>query len=184
MAKTSKTIYQRAGEWGVPFGLYLACAAVSSIFADLFPPLSYVFLIMLLGTPLVVYAFQRKKFIEDDGFAEHAALWMLGIMLFILGTLLASLIIYLVLQYVRPNYMYEQAQAALEAYSKIPQARDSEMLRVLQRMVDKGMLPTPIELVFNAFWFIAFGGSVVSAITAIFARRTIKKNNKTDITNM
>lgn len=180
MSKTTKSIYQRAGEWGVPFGLYLACAAVASIFADQFQPLSYVFLIMLLGTPVVVYAFQRQKFIEDDGFAEHAALWMLGIMLFILGTVLASFIIYLVLQYVRPNYMYEQAQAAIEAYSKIPQAQDSEMLRVLKRMVEKGMLPTPIELVFNAFWFVAFGGSVVSAITAIFARRTIKRDHKTD----
>lgn len=183
MARTSKSIYQRAGEWGVPFGLYLACAAVASIFADLFPPLSFLFLIMLMGTPVLVYAFQRRKFIEDDGFAEHAALWMLGIMLFILGTVLASFIVYLVLQYVRPNYMYEQAQAAIEAYSKIPQARDSEMFIVLQRMVEKGMLPTPIELVFNAFWFIAFGGSVVSAITAIFARRSIGKGNKTNLNN-
>jgi len=175
MTKPSKSIYQRAGEWGVPFGLYLACAAVASIFADMFPPLSYVFLIMFLGTPVLVYAFQRRKFIEDDGFTEHAALWMLGIMLFMLGTVLASFVIYLVLQYVRPGYIYEQAQAAIAAYSQIPQTQDSEMLRVLQRMVNERLLPSPIELVFNAFWFVAFGGSVVSAITAIVARRSINR---------
>ena len=162
----------------MPFGLYMACTAGASIFADRFPPLAFLFFFLLLGTPVVLYAFQRKKFIEDDGFSEHAELWMLGIMMFILGTVLSSFIIYLVLQYVRPDYLYEQAQAAIEAYSKLPQTRDSELLHVLQRMVDEKLVPTPIELVFNAFWFIAFGGSILSAITAIIARRTLKKKKQ------
>ncbi len=169
-----KSIYQRAGEWGIPFGLYMACTAVASIFADKFPPLGYVFMILLVCTPIVVYRFQRQKFIEDEGFTEHAGLWMLGIMLFILGTVVSSFIVYLVLQYVRPGYMYEQGQAAIDAYSKIPQMQDSDMLKVLRRMVDERLMPSPIEVVFDAFWFIAFGGSIISAITAIFARRPIK----------
>jgi len=41
-------------------------------------------------------------------------------------------------------------------------------------MVDKGALPTPIEAVFNAYWFITFGGSMLSALTALLARRRIK----------
>ena len=124
MTTEKKSIYQRAGEWGVPFGLYLSCAAVASIFADRFPPLSYVFLIMLVCTPLVVYRFQRHKFIEDGGFAEHSSLWMLGIMLFMLGSVISSLVVYLVLQYLRPGFLYEQAQAVIEVYSKLPQASD------------------------------------------------------------
>jgi len=171
MTTEKKSIYQRAGEWGVPFGLYLSCAAVASIFADRFPPLSYVFLIMLVCTPLVVYRFQRHKFIEDGGFAEHSSLWMLGIMLFMLGSVISSLVVYLVLQYLRPGFLYEQAQAVIEVYSKLPQASDSEWLRVLQHAVDERMLPSPIQVVFDTFWFVAFGGSVVSAITAAIARR-------------
>ena len=174
MTTEKKSIYQRAGEWGVPFGLYLSCAAVASIFADMFPPLSYVFMILLLGTPFVVYKFQRYKFIEDGGFGEHASLWMLGIMLFILGSVISGFVVYLVLQYFRPGYLYEQTQVVIDTYSKIPQARDAEWLRVLQQMVDKGLMPSPIETVFDAFWFVSFGGSVVSAITAIFARRALK----------
>ena len=173
MMKSGKSIYQRAGEWGVPFGLYLSCTAVCSIFADWFMPLQFLFLVLLLGTPLVTYYFQRRKFIEDDGFVEYAGLWMLGIMLFILGTVLCSFIVFLVLQYVRPNFVYEQAQAAIDVYSKLPQMKDSELLSVLQHAIDEKVLPTPIEMVMSTFWFVTFFGSLVSAITAWIAQRPL-----------
>lgn len=175
--ENKKSIYQRASEWGLPFGLYMACAAVASIFADWFAPLSLIFFILVLGTPLVVYYFQRRKFIEDDGFTEYAALWMLGILLFILGSIIAGVIVYFVLQYGRPDFMYDQARQVIKAYSEMPQMQDSEMLRVLQRMVDERLMPSPIETVFNAFWFTTFGGSVTSAITALIAQRRLKRPN-------
>ncbi len=175
MMEPKRSIFQCAGQWGLPFGLYLSCAAVASIYADWFAPLQLVFLILLLGTPVVAYAFQRRKFIEDNGFTEYAGLWMLGIMLFILGTIISSLVVYLVLQYLRPNYIYEQTQMAIDTYKQLPQMRDSEMLEILQKMVDRRLLPTPIETVFNAFWFITFGGCLVSAVTALVARRSLPK---------
>lgn len=178
MTEPKKSIYQRASEWGVPFGLYLACAATAMIFADWFAPLSLLFFILALGTPLVVYYFQRRKFIEDDGFADYSALWMLGIMLFLLGTVLASFIIFLILQYGRPGFIYDQAHAALEAYSKIPELRDSDLVHVLQRMVNEKLLPTPIEMVFNMFWFVTFGGSLTSAVTALLARRPLNRRQR------
>lgn len=178
MAEQKKSIFELAGEWGVPFGLYLSCTAIASVFADWFAPLAFLFLVLLLCTPLVVYYFQRRKFIEDDGFSDHATLWMLGIMLFILGAVLSSFIVYLVLHFFRPDFMYEQAQTVIEAYSKIPEMADNEMLRVLQQAVNKRLLPSPIETVFNAFWFVTFGGSVVSAITAVIARRPLKRSKR------
>lgn len=175
MTEPKKSIYQRASEWGVPFGLYLACAATASIFADWFAPLGLIFFVLVLGTPLVVYYFQRRKFIEDDGFAEYSALWMLGILLFLLGTVLASFIVFLILQYGRPGFIYDQAQAAIEVYNKMPQMRDSDLVHVLERMVKEKLLPTPIEMVFNVFWFVTFAGSVTSAITALIAQRPLRK---------
>jgi len=172
-----KSIYQRAAQWGIPFGLYLSCAAISSIFADWFPPLALIFLVLLLGTPLVTYYFQRRKFIEDDGFTEYAALWMLGILLFILGSIIAGFVVYIVLQYIRPDFMYDQARQVIEAYSKIPQMKDSELLHVLQRMVNERLMPSAIETVFNTFWFVTFGGSVTSAITALIAQRRIRRHD-------
>lgn len=173
-----KSIYQHAAEWGLPFGVYLACAGVASIFTDWFAPLALVFLILLLGIPFIVYHCQRRKFIEDDGFTEYAALWMMGIMLFILGGVVASFIVYLVLQYGRPNFMYEQAHAVIEAYKDLPQMQDSDMLKVIKRMYNEKLMPAPIEVVFNAFWFISFGGSILSALTALVAQRQLKRNRR------
>ena len=173
-----KSIFQLAAEWGVPFGLYLTCMAMAMIFADWFIPLSLISTILMLCTPFVVYYFQRRKFKMDNGFTEYAGLWMLGIMLFMLGTIIASLFVYLVLHYVRPEFMYEQGRAAIEAYQQIPQWRDSEMVEVLKMMVDKRMMPTPIEAVFNAYWFITFGGSLLSALTALIARRPLKDRHR------
>lgn len=179
MEREKKSIFQRAAEWGVPFGLYLTCGGISYIYADYFAPLSVLFLTLVLFTPFLCYYFQRRKFIEDDGFSEYSSLWMLGIMLYLLGTTLASFFIYLVLEHLRPNFIYEQAQAVIKAYSDMPQMRDSEVLHVIKRMVDEKLLPTPIEMVFNVFWFVTFVGSVTSAITALIAQRRINRpNNK------
>ena len=175
MTGPKRSIYQCAGNWGIPFGLYLSCAALSSIFADWFAPLGIVFILLFLGTPVLTYAFQRRKFIEDDGFTEHAALWMLGIMLYILGTIISSLVVYLVLKYVRPDCVVEQTQLLIDTYRQKPEFSDSEFLNNLQLMVNKGLTPTPIEMVFSAFWFITFGGSLVSALTARFAQRPLHK---------
>ena len=136
------------------------------------------FLLLLLGTPAVTYYFQRRKFIEDDGFTEYAALWMLGIMLFILGTLLCSFIVFLVLQYCRPTFIYEQAQAAVDVYSKMPQMKDSELLGALQHAINEKILPTPIEMVMSVFWFVTFVGSLVSALTALLAQRPLPDRHK------
>ena len=162
----------------MPFGLYLSCAAVTSIFADYFAPLNLLFLVLVVATPLVVYHFQRRKFIEDDGFTEYSALWMLGIMLFILGLIISSFVAYMVLQYGRPGFIYEQAQKAIEVYNAMPEMRDGELVKALQLMVDRHILPTPIEMVFSMFWLVSFLGSVTSAITAFIVKKYTRFNRR------
>lgn len=170
-----KNIFQLAGEWGFPFGLYMGCAGTASIYSDLYPVLSLVFVAMLAGIPLVVYRLQRRKFIEDDGFTEYSGLWMLGIMLFICGTIVSSLVIALVLQYARPDFMYVQAGRTIEMMGG--QAQYAEVKQVLQRMIDEQLMPSGVDVVMSMFWFITFGGSVLSALTALIARRGIKPHH-------
>ena len=175
MKEPNRSIYQCAANWGIPFGLYLSCAAVASIYADWFAPLGFIFILMFLGTPVLSYAFQRRKFIEDNGFTEDAGLWMLGILLYILGSIISSFVVYLVLQYLRPGFLHEQAQNLIDIYQQMPEMKDSQLLETLQTIVHNGLIPSPIEAVFNAFWFITSGGSLVSALTALIAQRRLKK---------
>ena len=175
MEHVKKNIFQRAAEWGLPFGLYLACTGAAAIYADRVPLFGILFIFLTLGAPVLCYLYQRRKFIEDDGFTDFSSLWMLGILLFILGTVVSSFIIFLVLQYLRPNFIYEQAQALIELYSKTPETQNSEVLTVLKHLVEEKLLPRPIEAVFNTFWFITFTGSISSAVTALIAGLRIKK---------
>ena len=177
MKEQRPSIYQKASVWGIPFGLYLTCAGVASVFMDWFNPLAMVCILLMVCAPLVVYYVQRRYFIEENGFVEYAAMWMLGIMLYMFGTVLASFIMFLIIQYIRPDFVYDQANMVIKSYSEIPEMRDSELVHVLKRAVEERRLPSPIETVFNAFWFVTFGGCITSAITAIFARRTINKRN-------
>ena len=68
-----------------------------------------------------------------------------------------------------------QGTKTVKVYSSLPEMRDSEVLLVLKRMVNEKLLPSPIEMVFNVFWFVTFAGSVSSAISALIAQRSIKR---------
>lgn len=165
--------YRRAAENGIPFGAYLSAMAVGSIFADRMPLLALAVLVMMVATPVVVYRFQRRYFIDEQGFTEFAALWMMGIMMFVFGSLIAGLVTYLTATMARPDFIYDQANQVIATYSQLPEFKDSEMVSVLQKMVDEGMLPSPIETVFNMFWAMTFGGAILSAVTALVAQRRI-----------
>ena len=191
-----KSIFQRAAEWGIPFGLYLTCTAMTSIFADWFAPLGLIFFLLVLAAPVVVYYFQRRKFIEDDGFTEFAAIWMLGILLYILGCIISSFFAYLVLQYGRPNFMYEQAQAVIKSYNEIP---EDEYNKVVNYLIDGNtirMLGTSANLDadypnnYNADGFIVYDpvtgqGALVcqldlsiSVATDIYLRRVARTDHR------
>ena len=78
-------------------------------------------------------------------------------MLFILGTVLAGFIVYFGAAVRQAQLHDDQAQVVIEAYSKGAEMVDNEFVA----SPAKGRLatlPSPIESVFNAFWFITFGG--------------------------
>lgn len=170
-----KSVYKQAAEYGIPLGLYMSTISLMTLYTDLMPLFSVVAMVLLFAGPVVIYRFQRRYFVEQGGMAEYAALWMLGIMMVIFGAIITGAVTYVVLQYVRPNYIYDQAQATLDAYNALPElrAQASQVLDVLQTMLEQKALPSAIELVFNMFWFVTFSGSVLSAITAAFASRRL-----------
>ena len=168
--------YRRAAENGVPFGIYMTAMSVASIFTDRMPLLALVVLVMMLCTPFVIYRFQRRYFIDENGFTEFAALWMMGIMTFIFGALITGLATYITIRWGRPDYIYDQANQIITTYDQVPELKNSEMITVLKRMVDEGLLPQPIEIVLNMFWVVTFFGSLLSALTALVAQRHITTN--------
>jgi hypothetical protein len=166
-----KSIYKRSAEYGVPFGAYLSVLTISGIYSDKLSVLTILSLAMLIAIPFIVYRYQRRTFLQEGGTTEFAALWMMGILTFIYGSLLCCLVSYFVLQYLRPGYLYEQAQIAINTYKAIPGMQNSDIVRVLQQAIKNNMLPTAIQFLFNLFWVGTFCGSVLSALLAFIAEK-------------
>jgi len=171
-----KSIYRRAAAWGIPFGLYLSVAAVAFIYGDHLPVLNIFVMLMALMAPVLVYRYQRQTLREEDGLTSHAALWMMGILIYMFGALVASLVAYALIVFVRPDFMYEHLEHFLSVYESTPATASTEMAQTMRDMLDKGLVPQSIDMVLSMFWFVSFFGSVLSAFTAWLARRMFVRN--------
>ncbi|MBR6283846.1 MAG: DUF4199 domain-containing protein [Muribaculaceae bacterium] len=171
-----KSVFKRGAECGLPMGLYMSVMTLATLYSDKASLLSLLFLVMLLMGPVVIYRFQRQYFLQEHGMTEYSALWMLGILMVIYGALISGAVTLVVLQWLRPTLLYDQAQQFLDLCKATPdmQAQFGTFVDVVQKMVDENLLPKPIDTVFSTFWFVAFSGSMLSAITAAFANRAIK----------
>ncbi|MGM9869065.1 MAG: DUF4199 domain-containing protein [Sodaliphilus sp.] len=175
-----KSLFKQGAEWGVPFGIYLSVMALLFIFSDKQVGLSAFSLAMALVIPALIYRWQKKRCMAEMGFATFSNLWMLGILIFIGGSLIASTVSYLVLEYVRPNFFYEQAQFVIHQYEVAPERFGENMQQVvdaLQMVIDKQAAPRNIDLVLTGFWTCSFLGSLLSALLAALIQ-LMAKNKK------
>ncbi len=167
----TKLIYQRAARYGVPMGLYLSLLSVAVVFSDRATPLPVLALVLIVCWPLAIYRIQRREHLAAGGAMPYAGLWLMGIMTVVCGSLICALATCGVITALRPDFIYEQMQEALNIYRQVPEMRGSEMLTVMQQATDRGMLPSPIEYVMQMFWLTSFAGSVISAVLAFVAMK-------------
>lgn len=175
-----KSLYRRAAEQGVPMGLVLSVMAVSIIYGDVLPWLSWVAQMLVLSMPFYTWRLMRQYFVEEQGFPNFSSLWMMGILTYIYGSLLTSLVTWAVLQYMRPDYIYLMADNLVQLYSSNPSPDARDMASLLRDLVASGSLPRPIELVMSAFWFTSFLGSLLSLVVAMIVPRVPLRQNKTE----
>ena len=69
-----------------------------------------------------------------------------------------------------PTFIFDQAQAAVDAYKAVPELRDSDIAVALQRAIDEGMLPTAIEFVVNMILLTTFIGSLTALVASLIVR--------------
>ena len=169
LCKMIKSIYRRAAELGIPAGVYLTVAMLSIVFGDKLPPLFLVAVLLLLVSPIGLYRMQRQRFVEEYGFSDYASLWMLGIVVTLCGSLIMVLVAYVVIETMRPNWIYELAQYQIAAGINSPNVDLRESATVIKNVVDRGLIPRVIDTLVMMFWVTTSMGSVVSSLTAIIA---------------
>lgn len=169
MIEKRESIFKYAARCGLPMGGYLSLMSVSMIFSDKLPLLSLVVLVMLIFTPVLIYKLLRARYVADSCTTDFSSLWMIGILTFIYGSLICTAVTYALLEWMRPDFFYDMAQLVIDQYKTMPAAK--EMVDTLRTIVDKGLLPSTLEFLFQMFWLTSFLGSLVSAIVAVIVRK-------------
>lgn len=171
-----KSIYAHGAEHGVVIGIYLTVVSMALFYGGTSTLLSLVALLLLLGFPGVLFVIERRYHRSTGGCADISAMWLLGLVSTLCGSLICGIADYAWLEFVSPGFILEQANAAIEAYNSLPEMRDTEVVASLKRAIEMGMLPTPIEFVVNMILFTTFAGSILSLIAAAIVNMLGVKN--------
>ena len=143
--------------------------------------LAYLAMALMLCLPSMVFRYEKAALLEEKGNIDMAGLWIMGILMTVYALLITGLVSFVEMQYLRPRYVYEQVQTAIDTLKQMPRDQFSgELLDEMNRAVAEGLLPRPIEVVMNMFCMSAMAGSFVSlVITMIVTRSSGKmKENK------
>ena len=174
-----KNVFIKSAELGVPFGVLLIVASVSMLFGDRVPLLSTLTLAVAIAAPFIIYRWQRKRFIESNGFATFSELWTLGIFTAIGGALICALVTYFLITFFRPDFLYDQAQLIVDTYKQMPNQQAHEISSMVEKIIKNDLIPTPIDYCMQMFWLTASLGCVGGALTALIAGRRLPKDNTT-----
>lgn len=164
----AKNIYSTAARLGVPFGAYLSALSAAMVFSDQSQVLPVVALAMMVCLPMALYRMQRRSHILDP-VTPYAGIWLLGMVTLIFASLICAMVSYVLITTMRPDFINEQMQAAINVYSATPELRDSQLVEAMRTVQKENLLPTPIEYVIQMFWMTSFSGSMLSAFTALLA---------------
>ena len=163
-------LYKHSAEAGLGFGVLLSVVSLSFIYSSESAILSLIAILLLMALPGVLYALQHRFVTRSSAPAEISSLWMLGLMISLFGSLICGIVTYAWLQFVEPTFIFDQAQAAVDAYKAVPELRDSDIAVALQRAIDEGMLPTAIEFVVNMILLTTFIGSLTALVASLIVR--------------
>lgn len=174
-----KSVYRYGAEYGVWFGIYLTLMALAIIYGFSQYTLLLVAMAMFVATPAVIYPMMRRYRTHMHGFAPFASLWMLGLMIFLFGSLICGTVTYVWMQYVMPTFIYDQVVAAIEIYKTVPGDSAAEMVSIMETIIEHHALPSAMEVVVQMVMLTTFLGSLVSmALAFILGMRRIPPKNR------
>ena len=168
---TAGVVYREGAHKGLLMGLYLSILFFTMVFSDRLPLLAVISFAQLVGVPFFTYKLMNATNKKYHRTGDFPSLWMLGIAIFIGGSLICGLVTYSYLQYVEPDYFYRMMQNAIDTYTSIPEFKNSELVDLLNKAIEKEMLPTPIQFSIEMLWNTTFFGSLLSMILAAIIKR-------------
>lgn len=161
-----KSVYRVGAEYGLWFGIYLTLMAFAIMYGFEHTSLMLMAVAMLVATPAIIYQMMRRYRMSVYGYATFAALWMLGLAIFLFGSLICGIVTYVWMQYVMPTFIYDQVTAAIELYKTMPGDEAAQVVEIMQAVIEHHALPSAIDVSIQMIMFVTFLGSMVSMLLA------------------
>lgn len=176
-----RTVYHRGASDGLIMGLYMAVMYVLQVSGLRAPMLSLLGEAMMLGVPVAAYMLMRRGVRETAPPPVFSAIWMHGIMIFLCGSIIMALVAYVYMRFVTPTFIVDLFRTMAELYAGMGTDAGQEFSRVLERVIEARMLPTPISFAFSLMWLASFGGAMLSLLLAgILKWRMASKKSKNE----
>jgi len=180
--QTGGSVTARGAEDGLVMGAYLSVLVLASMLTAQMPWLAFVAIALMLGVPFVTYRMICRGM--DRGFrtTQHfAASWMHGITIFIFGSLIMGVVMYVYLRFINPDYIASNWRLTIAVLNADTSGQSAETARALARMYDEKMLPSAIQMSFAMMWLVAFTGSILSLLLTALARRMRGESGKSRV---
>lgn len=164
------SVYSLGALDGLWAGLAMSVCFICMIYSSTAPVAGLLSLAVFIVTPYLVWRLLRKAWTRGDVPGTFSAVWLHGICVFLFGSILLALVMYLTLQHFAPGWLESQTLLAAERLTA-DHAHQAEA-RQAMAIVNSGALPSPIYTAFSTIWFVAFTGSLWSMVFAAILTRT------------
>lgn len=158
-------------DMAVPMALYTTLMSLLWVFNDKFSLAGLLFIAMLMGGPVLLYLIQRRFYIAHRDEARMWDVWRMGVVAIFFGSVFTLLVTYLVLEYVRPGFIYEMTLITLKSYEQIPEMANNEMVTTMRSLYDDGVLPTAWQISLTMFLMTNVSSMFMGLFTAMVAQR-------------
>lgn len=178
--ETPHSPLRRGADNGLRLGLYLTVLYGCMVGSARWPGLSLLFLALAVGVPFFAYMLLRGDYRHADGLHNMAAVWLNGLVMFVGGALLSSMILYVYLRWIDPGYLPGQWDLLVEGLREAPDAEVRAFSEQCRRAAENGFSISPIIFAMSLVWMCAFGGTVTSLVLALIItmRRPSRRVNK------
>lgn len=152
---------------GLRFGVYLSLIYAAMIGSAFMPVANLIMLVLLVGVPFFVFRLLSADYRRAAGGHNLAAVWLNGMMTFICGGLLASLVLFVYLRWVNPGFLSMQWDMIVNGFASSPDPSLREFSEQCRAAAENGFQVSPIIFSMSLLWMVAFAGTLTSLVLAV-----------------